>query len=368
MQYPDYDHSLVSIANSILRAFGAECRHPSLPFLDAYLDKGYQNVLLMLFDGMGTEALKDHLPENSFLRRHVVATLSSVFPPTTSAALPSIETGLTPWEHGWLGWSMYFREIDKIVDLFPNTVKESGGVQAAEYHVARTFLPYESIAAPIERAGLGKMVTVSPYDGIRVSEHEKWFDTVRGVLAESGRKYVYAYWNQPDAIMHRTGCRSEETKEAIREIDRSVEALCGELSDTLVIVIADHGHIDTRHVFVSDSPNIQNALIRPVSLEGRAAVFYVKDEYRKRFPREFRKTYGKDFLLLSRDEVLKSGLFGSGNMNARFTESIGDFLSIAVSDAAICNNHASTQLKSNHAGLTETEMNIPLILVEKPAV
>ncbi len=100
MQYPDYDHSIVSIANSILRAFGAECRHKSLPLLDRYLDKGFKNVLLMLFDGMGTEALSDHLPENSFLRRHVADTLSSVFPPTTTAALPSVETGLTPFEHG----------------------------------------------------------------------------------------------------------------------------------------------------------------------------------------------------------------------------------------------------------------------------
>ncbi len=241
-------------------------------------------------------------------------------------------------------------------------------MQAAEYHAARTYLPYESIDEAIRRAGIGTMVTVSPYDGIRVKEHRELFDTVRGIIGGPGRKYVYAYWNQPDAIMHKTGCRSEQTKEAIRAIDRSVEELCRELSDTLIIVIADHGHIDTRHYFISDSPDIQSMLVRPVSLEGRAAVFYVKDEEKKRFPKAFRKAYGEDFLLLPRDKVLRSGLFGSGSMNTRFMDSIGDFLAIAVSDATIINSHISTHLKSNHAGLTEAEMNIPLILVEKPAV
>jgi predicted AlkP superfamily pyrophosphatase or phosphodiesterase len=368
LQYPDYDHSIVSVSNSILRAFGAECRHKSLPFLDAYLDKGYHNVLLMLFDGMGTEALEYHLPKDSFLRRHVAGTLSSVFPPTTSAALPSIESGLTPYEHGWLGWSMYFQEIDSVVDLYPNTVKDSGGVQAAEYHVARKYLPYETIGPAIERAGIGKMYEVSPYNGIVVSKHEELFDAVCGLAGEPGKKFVYAYWNQPDSVMHKTGCRSERTRDAIRRIDQSVRELCLTLSDTLIIVIADHGHIDTRVHIVSDSPKIQKALSRPVSIESRAAALYVKDKYQKSFPKEFRKAYGKDFLLLSRDEVLKSGLFGSGTMNARFVGSIGDFLAIAVSDAVLLNSHESKQLVSNHAGLTEAEMRVPLILVEKPAI
>jgi len=195
VRYPDYDHSIVSVTNSVLRAFGAQRRHTSLPLLDDALARGYRNVVLMLFDGMGTEALETHLPDNSFLRRHVVDTLSSVFPSTTSAALPSIESGLTPYEHGWLGWNLYFRELDQIVDLFPNTVKDSHGVPAAEFHAARTFLPFETITPAIVQAGLGRMITISPYDGIRVSTQDALFDAVRNTCGEPGRKYIYAYWN-----------------------------------------------------------------------------------------------------------------------------------------------------------------------------
>ena len=49
MQYPDYKNGLVNLANSILRGFGAETRHATLPCVDAKIAQGYQNVVLMLF-------------------------------------------------------------------------------------------------------------------------------------------------------------------------------------------------------------------------------------------------------------------------------------------------------------------------------
>lgn len=365
MKYPDYENGLVNLTNSILRAFGAECRHQTLPCLDETLNKGFRNVVLMLFDGMGMDALNRHMPEDGFLRRYLVKTISSVFPPTTTAALTSIETGLTPYEHGWLGWSLYFKEIDRIVELFPNTVKDGGGAQAADYHVARKWIPHGSIEDDIERAGYGRMDTVSPFEGRRVSTLNALLDTVRQICGEQGRHYVYAYWNQPDAIMHDAGCRSKRTKEAIVRINQSVKALCGALHDTLIIVTADHGHIDTCYRFVSDHPNLMNALIRPVAIESRAAAFYVKEECKRQFPEEFAKAFGNQFLLLSRDEVVSSGLFGSGTRHPRFLESVGDFLAVAIGSDAIAYNRECRQFVSNHAGLTEMEMDVPLILIER---
>ena len=367
MQYPDYSNGLVNLTNSIPRSFGAECRHATLPRVDEALDKGFRNVVLMLFDGMGTDALTRHLPETSFLRKHHVTNISSVFPPTTTAALTSIETGLTPYEHGWLGWSLYFQEIDRIVELFPNTVKDGGGLQAADYHVARKWIPRVNIAQEIERAGYGRMVTVSPFEGRRVSTFTALFKTVRQICDEPGRHYVYAYWYQPDAIMHETGCRSSRAKDAILRINQSVRSLCGALHDALIIVTADHGHIDTSYQFVSDHPDLMNALIRPVAVESRAAAFYVKEERKRDFPEMFRKAFGDDFLLLSRDKVAETGLFGSGTRHPRFMESIGDYLAVATGDVAIAYNRECRQFVSNHAGLTEMEMDVPLILIERPA-
>ena len=367
MQYPDYENGLVNLSNSILRSFGAKCKHQTLPCLDTVLDKGYQNVVLMLFDGMGMDSLEHFLPEDSFMRSHLVRPISSVFPSTTTAATTSIVSGLTPYEHGWLGWSLYFKEIDKIVDLFPNTIKDSNAVPAAEYHVAEKYLPYETIGQAITRAGQGRMEIVSNFEGHIVARHSELFKTVRQLCGEPGRKFIYAYWFQPDAIMHKTGCYSKQSKEAVVRINKSVKELCAALSDTLVIVIADHGHINTRYQFVTDTPELVDMLVRPVAVEGRATAFYVKEECKAQFPEEFAKEFGENFLLLSREEVVAKKLFGDGVQNPRFLESIGDYLAVAVSDVAIAYSQKSKLFVSNHAGLTEQEMNVPLILIEKPA-
>ena len=287
-----------------------------------------------------------------------------MFPPTTTAALNSIESGLFPCEHGWLGWSLYFKEIDKIVELFPNTVKDGHGVQAADYPVAQTYMPVEKINAAIERTGNGRAITVSPYDGFRIKTFGELFETVEHFCGDPGRKYIYSYWNQPDAIMHVTGSASEEAAAIVQEIDRSVEALCGKLRDTLVIVTADHGLIDVRYRYISDHPKLMDALIRPIGMESRAAALYVKAESTKRFPQMFRDAFGDDFLLLSAQEVIASGLFGSGEPHPRFRESIGDYLAVATSGVALVYSRESTQFAATHAGLTKPEMDVPLIMIE----
>lgn len=80
-----------------------------------------------------------------YLIRHVQTTISSVFPATTTAATVTMETGMSPIEHGWLGWSLYFDEIGANVNIFSNTLFGTDGEPAAEYHVARRYLPYKSV-------------------------------------------------------------------------------------------------------------------------------------------------------------------------------------------------------------------------------
>lgn len=47
----------------------------------------------------------------------------SVFPPTTTSATTSFLTGLTPSEHHWYGWDMYFQDSNETISLFLNKVK-----------------------------------------------------------------------------------------------------------------------------------------------------------------------------------------------------------------------------------------------------
>lgn len=358
----DYNNCIVNLACSVLKHFGAGYNHDTLSEADKLLEGKYKNVVVILFDGMGCDALRHHLPEDSFFRRHLIKEYCTVFPPTTTSATTTMESGLTPSEHGWLGWSLYFSEIDKIVNAFRNTEKDTS-VMAADYHVARRYIPYVSIYEKIRNAGFANAYSVSPYGDIRIDSLDGMVGEIKRLCKAPGRKYIYGYWESPDDLMHKYGCHHKLVTESIIEIEVKIEKMCGELSDTLIIVTADHGHINLKYYILSDYPNLLSMLKRPVSIEPRAAAFYVKREYLDAFPDEFYNNFGDDFLLLSRDEVIERKLFGPGEMHPRLVEFIGDYLAIAIKDKGIEYSSESKQFVSHHAGLTEKEMIIPLIAV-----
>jgi len=363
--FPDYKNCPVNLACSVLEEFGAEYTHPPLALMDALTRHTYKNIVVILFDGMGMDALGHHLAADGFFRRNLRGEMTSVFPPTTVAATTSIETGLTPAEHGWLGWTLYFEEVDKLVNVFPNVDKYTNR-QAADYHVANRYIPYKSIHDKIDEAGIGRSHVVAPYGPDKVRDADEFFAKIRELCAADGRKYIYAYWDEPDSLMHDTGCHSAEVNAYIRIIEEKTEKLADEISDTLLIVTADHGHIDVNYSLITDHPDIDKMLVRPLSIESRAAVFYVKDEYMDVFPAAFREAFGEDFNLYSKAEVRRMELFGNGTPHPKFDSFVGDFLAAATGETCLNYDRTSRQFASTHAGLDAQEMRIPFIALEKP--
>ena len=154
---PDYDNCLVNLSNSMLNHFGAKISAPTLKMADVLLKKNYKNVIVLLLDAMGISVIEQHLKPDGFFRSHLAGSYSSVFPPTTVAATTSVLSGLYPNEHGWLGWDMYFPELDKNVTVFTNTDQLTEGedgnpkdfVPAADYNVAFKYTPYKNIITRI---------------------------------------------------------------------------------------------------------------------------------------------------------------------------------------------------------------------------
>ena len=230
---PDYSRCLVNLSSSILKAFGAETAADTLDTADRYLARGYKNVVLLLLDAMGISVLEKHLAEDGFFRSHLKDTYSSVFPPTTVAATTSVLSGLYPNEHGWLGWDMFYPELGKNVTVFTNrsqlrekegavpAVSGPGGspewdpgslaepLPAAEFNAAFRYTPYRNILDRINDAGghaYASMTFLPPFPDTL----DKVLARVRDLCAEPGRKFIYAYWNEPDSTMHRTGTMSEK--------------------------------------------------------------------------------------------------------------------------------------------------------------
>ncbi len=365
MKKIDYDNSLVALASSVLKYFGADSKHTTLKEMDDLLEKGYENVVVMLFDGMGTAILDKHKDASPFLRAHLTRTISSVFPPTTTAATTSIQSGLAPYEHGWLGWSLWFKEVGKTINLFPNSEFVTD-IPFEEFNVAKSIIPYKSIEDKINEAGVAKAYFISRHATIKVDSLQEITDNVQKLCAQKGKKYIYTYWSQPDHDMHDFGTTDECISAQIKQINDCVETLCDKLENTLVVVVADHGLVDIEWKTLLDYPDVWECLERVPSIESRALTFFVKEEYKYVFKDRFLSHFSDKYILLSHDEVVSEGLFGSGDECEKFGDFLGDYLAIATSN--LCLDVRPIQeyaFKAMHAGLCDDELNVPFIVIEK---
>jgi predicted AlkP superfamily pyrophosphatase or phosphodiesterase len=376
--YPDYNNCITGIPSSILKHYGAEPANATLPVLDEALAADYKNILFIIYDGMGSDILSDILPKRSFMRRNIKSRITSVFPPTTVAACTAYYSGQTPVEHGWLGWSLYFKEYDKQIDVFTDREARTGELSGYE-NTATTIMPYESIYSKIEAAAPG-VKTYSLYPrGIDRESHpetvigydslEDMHNKIKDLCKAEGSKFILAYHNEPDHLAHVNGYWAKEVKENVKLINRSTRKLCRKLSDTLVIISADHGYIDiSKDIFLEEIPELSNMLLRPPSMEPRAVSLFVKPGTEDTFREAFNRILGDEFILFSREEVFENNLFGFGNPHPKSLDFIGDFIAAAKGQALlryrIPDQAVNIEFLAHHAGLTAAEMHVPLIILK----
>ena len=106
---PDYrGYCLSNVSSTVLSLLGVNPNRTTLP-KDALggTESEIENVVLMLFDGLGYRELLRQTERGFFgslAKEGSVRPITTVFPSTTAAALTSVSTGLTPQEHGLPEW------------------------------------------------------------------------------------------------------------------------------------------------------------------------------------------------------------------------------------------------------------------------
>ena len=112
-----------------------------------------------------------------------------------------------------------------------------------------------------------------------------------------------------------------------------------------------------------DYPSITKMLSHNIAIDDRATSFMVKKEYKKTFPFELKKVLKDDFIIMTKEEVIKQGLYGPGYENKYYKDGLGDFFALGIGNKAIRWNNKTNLHKSAHSGLTLDEMLVPLIVV-----
>ena len=361
--YPDYNNCNLNLITSILKFYNVKTNHTSLQLIDEKLKKNYKNVVLIVLDGMGKHIL-DNISKNGFLNKHNISTLTSVYPSTTTASLTSYYSGLSPYESGWIGWSQYFKEYGRAIDMFKHTESYKGdSVKDAKIDVFKEILNYETIFQKIENASPDtKTYEIEPNYAEKRSKR-----AIQMLCSTKDKKFVFAYYDNPDSLLHKYGTNSSEVKDMLLNAEKTIENTLSNLSDTLVIISADHGHKDIDKIYsFLDYPELFDMLIMPPSLEARITSLWVKENKKENFEKVFNKLFKNEFLLLPTEKALEMNLFGYGKKHKKLEDFLGNYISISISSSAfVIDNYlfsGKEKKRSTHCGLTKEEMQIPLIV------
>ena len=376
---PNYDHCILGTITSILKYYNVETNHKSLGSLDnVLLKRKYKNVILFILDGMG-EHILNNISKNGYFNQNKLDVVTSVYPSTTTAALTTYYSGQPPYETGWIAWSQYFKEYGRAIDMFShNESYMREPLKNPNKDVFKTDMHYKSVYEKIEEANSNiKAFEIGPEYAERRAKRsiiadniDELISSINDIYELPGEKFILAYSDNPDGLLHKYGTDSEEVKNYILDAEDKLKKLKEKLGeDTLIIVSADHGHknIDKAYTLL-DYPELLECLIMPPTLESRVLTFWVKDDMRAIFEERFNKQFGKEFWLMTKEEFLNEKKFlGSGHKHHKIDDFIGNYVALSVAGSMI---RLETFLaegkpvkKSTHCGLTKDEMEGPVIVL-----
>jgi hypothetical protein len=397
------------VAPTIIRllAPNAKLELPSLSeqVLPEALTDGVTNLVLVVADGFGhlqleREIAAGNAPNLQALRDRddtAYSAITSVFPTTTVAALGSINSAVPPTGHGLLGYTLYLSEFDMLGEMIrwgplnrrgsfaDPDFSESTGCTPEAFFWARTV--YQRLQAlgvertfavnPVHFAGtaLTRMLHQGASYGGYISTSSLQPIVARLLAEADSPTYVYAYWPTIDTISHVVGPLTPEHSAEVAGFDFQFGRLLDGLprrGDTLVLLTADHGHVDTApefSVMLADYPELLRMLRVGPAGERRAVYLHPRPGCVMDVAGYTREHLRDVAVTMLRSDAVDVGLFGSGPLPERAAERIGEVIlfprrnlglvaPLEMLDGSVAKNPA---FRGMHGGLLPDEALVPLL-------
>ncbi|MGB0111853.1 MAG: alkaline phosphatase family protein [Ilumatobacteraceae bacterium] len=321
------------------------------------------SVVLFVLDGLGWDQLQDHAHLMPTVAAMAGGAIHTVAPTTTATALTSIATGLTPAEHGLIGYRI------ALGGDVVNVLRWSMGDQAVRRsHPPRDVQPFEPF--------LGQtvpVVTIAELQGSGFSEAHLRGSAQVGWRAassiaveakaqvEAGERFVYCYYGGIDKIAHERGFGPYYDAE-LRAADALVaEVLASLPTGTALLVTADHGQVEVGDRILHPSAELL-ANVNFQSGEGRFRWLHTAKGTIDDVAAIAREEVGEHAWVVTREQTLDEQWFGP-NMAPAIRSRIGDVALVASSPVSFHEDADSGpfQLVCRHGSLTSAEVNVPLV-------
>jgi predicted AlkP superfamily pyrophosphatase or phosphodiesterase len=377
-QLPDARRaSLADVVPSLLAGLGVT------GFSDRLGLHPVRGVCLLLVDGLGWNALREHPTDAPFLTSLAENSepIIAGFPSTTATSVSTIGTGVPAGEHGIVGFtfatpdgmllnalSWHTHGGGERMDLREKFIPEDIQPQPTALERAAAAGVHVTLAVPQVHQGSGlnrAALRGGEFHGV----HALGDLASNALMAVSGneRSFCYAYHGDLDLLGHIYGVGSLPWRLQLNHVDRLVAMIAEDLPPgTQLVVIADHGMVtvaeESRLDF--DTEPALHPGVRLVGGDPRARYVYTEPGATDDVLAIWRELIGNRAWIHTRDEAIAAGWFGPV-VEPRIRDRIGDIIVAARANFAIVRTQVTPKLSrliGHHGSLTTDEQLVPLLV------
>lgn len=356
--------SLGDVVPAVAAALGVDARPRTglvLPDAPAYV--------VFLVDGLGHELLLRYAHAAPFLSSLIGDPGTSGVPSTTATSLTSLGTGLTPGQHGLVGFTSRIPGTDRLINhLFWDKQVDPLVWQPHDTEFDRLAAAGVHVTAVNKREFSGSGLTVAAHRGAEFVGADRVGERIAKVLDAAGRQpsLTYMYDGDLDWTGHRYGVASTAWLQQLAIVDAGAEQLREALpSSVRLVVVADHGMVDSpqeSRIELDDHPELRSG-VGLVGGEARFRHLYCRPGAVDDVVATWRAELGPHATVLTRAEAGELGWFGSVDNAVRLR--IGDVVVACHDDVAVMSTTDfpyENRLVGLHGSLTRDEMLIPILI------
>lgn len=383
---PDYtDMNIINLMSSISDCHGQTHLYPQLSILKSDKLKAYSNLVLIVIDGLGYNFLKEQ--SCSFLKDNLHGRLTTTFLSTTACANTAFSLGYPAQQVGLPAWDVLLKEVGAVTTVLPFRARFGGDCLSQSGFDFSDLISIESFHKNFQAecyTVIDKKISESPFTKfisrdstiLAYQEIEQTFDIMQKILKKKtqNRKFIHTYIPHFDTVAHENGVGSKTARLIFSRIEDAVFKFVQNinLEDTFAVLTSDHGFVDieqSNELWIESFPDFKDCLTTPLSGEARVRDCFVRPSKVHQFEKTVEDFLSEYCWCFKGQDLIKNNYYGLGQPCKSLTDRVGDYVLIMKDKYVLKDklaNHKITYrfLKGVHAGVSEDEMYVPLVVFE----